>query len=181
MYLLYINAAPTDNCYCPDLQLETSTSNFPASLHQNSQAHGCHPHHCAARTLDEERTAYFPEACFASRRHPSCKRSVSTSWAGRWTYLTVEPRMKTFFTDRRCGYRSGSLTLTFASLRFKNWSADCNVPVMQRSFFNSTVTRTFRSTSVREKEKKSMPRQNAQCSSYSSAALLTQSPGTGRQ
>merc|ERR1719506_2130616 len=105
MYLLYINAAPTDNCYCPDLQLETSTSNFPASLHQNSQAHGCHPHHCAARTLDEERTAYFPEACFASRRHPSCKRSVSTSWAGRWTYLTVEPRMKTFFTDRRCGYR----------------------------------------------------------------------------
>eukprot|EP00929_Paragymnodinium_shiwhaense_P109999 TRINITY_DN76662_c0_g1_i1.p1 TRINITY_DN76662_c0_g1~~TRINITY_DN76662_c0_g1_i1.p1 ORF type:complete len:108 (+),score=11.14 TRINITY_DN76662_c0_g1_i1:107-430(+) len=63
---------------------------------------------------------HLPEICLASRRQPSCSNSVSTSCDGRWTYLTTEPRMKQFLTESKWGYLSGSLTLTFANLRFRN-------------------------------------------------------------
>lgn len=39
-----------------------------------------------------------------------------------------------------CGYFCSLTTCTLLSLIFKYWSTECNIPVMARSFFSSTVT-----------------------------------------
>jgi len=70
----------------------------------------------------------------------SCKISTSTPSGGSSTYRTTDPLIKQFFTDNICGYLSCSTTLVFSNLMLRYWSTECRVPLMAKSFFNSTVT-----------------------------------------
>lgn len=76
----------------------------------------------------------------ASLRAASCSSWVSHSSAGSWTYRTTDPRIKQFFTDNIWGYLSGSVTVMSVNFMFRNWSTECRVPQILRSFFNSTTT-----------------------------------------
>ena len=70
----------------------------------------------------------------------SSSSPLSTSLAGRWTYLTTLPLMNTFFTELKWGYFPSSKTSTSSSLIFRYWSTDLRVPRIDMSFLSSTVT-----------------------------------------
>ena len=93
----------------------------------------------------------------------SSNKGVSTDAAGRWTYLTTLPLMKTFLTElysngvlrqRPCsllyplavschtmwGYLRSSITVISSSLMLRYWSTLFRVPRIEISFLSSTVT-----------------------------------------
>lgn len=86
------------------------------------------------------RCCYLDLFCTASFLAASCNNCVSTSSAGNCTYRTTDPLIKQFFTDSMWGYLSGSVTLISVSFMLRNWSTECNVPHILKSFFNSTTT-----------------------------------------
>ena len=101
-------------------------------------------------------------------RVASSSNWVSTDPPGRWTYLTTEPRIKTFLTElcrkmigqrsfldflvtglkilrgsklrTRWGYLSSSTTWISSSLMLRYWSTLFSVPRSWMSFLSSTVT-----------------------------------------
>jgi len=75
-----------------------------------------------------------------SLRAASWSNCVSHSSAGSWMYRTTEPRMKQFLIDSMWGYLSGSVTLMSVSLILRNWSTECSVPQILKSFLSSTTT-----------------------------------------
>ncbi len=70
----------------------------------------------------------------------SSNNCLSTDSTGSWTYRTTDPRMKILLTDNKWGKREGSRTSIFVNLIFKYWSTEWRIPLMARSFFNSTMT-----------------------------------------
>lgn len=99
-------------------------------------------HRCLMKNIDWNgmKWSHPAQPPRASLLVASCKISTSTPSGGSSTYRTTDPLIKQFFTDSICGYLSCSTTLVFSNLMLRYWSTECRVPLMAKSFFNSTVT-----------------------------------------
>lgn len=90
--------------------------------------------HCQTRASKFSHHFFTFSLLVASSNNP-----LSTSLAGKCTYLTTLPLIKTFFTELRWGYFVSSRTVMSSSLMLRYWSTDFRVPRMEMSFLSSTV------------------------------------------